>query len=66
VLTPRLFQAIRDSAEFRAPVGSDIPEMTELSSFYAALASEPVAAGLNIVDPVREVIRPVTLPTFDL
>jgi hypothetical protein len=65
VLSPRLFQAIQDSGEFRAPVGSDIPEMTELTSFYAILASDPVEPGLSIVDPAFEVIRPVTLPSFD-
>lgn len=65
VLTPRLYQAIRDSGEFRAPVGSDIPEMTELANFYSTLASEPVEAALSIVDPVREVIRPVTLPALE-
>jgi hypothetical protein len=62
VLTPRLYQAIRESGEFRAPVGSDIPEMVELESFYANLATAPAAEAIRIVDPEREAIRAVTLP----
>lgn len=64
VLTPRLYQAIRESGEFRAPVGSDIPEMVELESFYASLATAPAAELIRIVDPEREAIRAVTLPEF--
>jgi hypothetical protein len=62
VLTPRLYQAIRESSDFRAPVGGDIPEMTELSAFYAELAEGPAATGLHIVDPGRGTIKKVTLP----
>jgi hypothetical protein len=62
VLTPRLYQAIRDSADFRAPVGADIPEMTEVEAFYAELAAAPTSSAVRIVDPDREAIRPVTLP----
>jgi hypothetical protein len=62
VLTPRLYQAIRESSDFRAPVGSDIPEMVELESFYASLSAERAGDAIRIVDPEREAIRAVTLP----
>ena len=64
VLTPRLYQAIRESGEYRAPVGRDIPEMVELESFYATLAAAPSSDAVRIVDPSREAIRAVTLPEF--
>lgn len=63
-LTSRLFQAIMDSCRYRAPIGADIPEMTEIRSFYARLASGAVPDRLRIVDPIRGVIRPVTLPSL--
>ena len=62
LLTPRLYQAIRESNDFRAPVGSDIPEMAELATFYAALADGPTRPGLRIVDPATKVIKEVVLP----
>ncbi|MGH2947739.1 MAG: ATP-binding protein [Solirubrobacteraceae bacterium] len=61
-LTPRLYQAVADSADFRAPVGSDIPEMTELELFYSRLGLERAEAGLHVVDPHIQAIRRVTLP----
>ena len=64
VLTPRLFQVICESGVYRAPVGSDIPEMVELESFYAVLAQAERHPGVRIVDPTREAIRAVTLPEF--
>jgi hypothetical protein len=62
VLTPRLYQAIRESADYRSPVGRDIPEMTELESFYANLSTVRSADTIKIVDPEREAIRAITLP----
>jgi hypothetical protein len=64
ILTPRLYQAIRDSADFRTPVGGDIPEMTELEALYAELASAPAPQVVRVVDPGREAIRSVTLPSL--
>lgn len=64
VVTPRLFQAIRESGDYRAPVGAEIPEMTELENFYAALATTGGRGGLRVVDPARETIRAVTLPAI--
>ena len=62
VLTPRLYQAIRESGEYRAPVGGDIPEMIELESFYASLSTSRSPGAIKIVDPGREAIRAITLP----
>lgn len=64
VLTPRLYQAVRESSDYRAPVGGDIPEMVELESFYARLSTSPATDVIRIVDPEREAIRSVTLPEF--
>jgi hypothetical protein len=62
LLTPRLYQAIRESNDFRAPIGADIPEMAELALFYAELADAQPEEGLRIVDPANKVIKEVTLP----
>jgi hypothetical protein len=62
VLTPRLYQAIRESHDYRAPIGADIPEMAELAAFYAALATTPASETLRIVDPGSGVIKEVALP----
>lgn len=64
LMTPRLFEMVRQSGRFRAPVGTDLPEMNELMGFYAALSSGPVEAPLEVVDPAGGVIRSVTLPTL--
>jgi hypothetical protein len=64
LLTPRLYQAIREASEFRAPVGADIPEMNELTAFYGELASRAAHRTLTAVDPVKEVIRTITPPSF--
>lgn len=64
LVTPRLYQAIRDSYDYRAPVGADIPEMAELAAFYARLADTPPPPVLRIVDPESGVIKEVTLPTL--
>ena len=61
-LTPRLYQAIRDAADFKSPVGGDIPEMTELELFYSELSLAPTGSDLRVVDPLLEAIRSVTLP----
>lgn len=61
-LTPRLYQAIREAADFRSPVGGDIPEMTELELFYSELSLAPAGSELQVVDPLLEAIRSVTLP----
>lgn len=62
LMTPRLYQAIRESAEYRAPVGADIPEMTELEAFYADLSRGASAGSLRVVDPSTRNLLQVTLP----
>jgi hypothetical protein len=64
LVTPPLYEAVVEAARFRSPVGSDIPEMSELRAFYGDLSSSEVEGGLRIVDPEQKVIRPVTLPTL--
>lgn len=64
LVTPRLFEMVLRSGRFRSPAGSDLPEINELMSFYAALSSAAVEGPLEIVDPSLGVIRPVTLPTL--
>jgi hypothetical protein len=64
-LTPRLFQAIREAAEFRGPTGSGVAEMAELQNFYAAIAqamAEEAAAEFRVVDPEAGSIRTVVFP----
>ena len=66
-LTPRLFQALREAAEFRGPTGSGVAEMAELQNFYASIAQ--VAAGddeslgeFRVVDTESGTIRTVVFP----
>lgn len=64
-LTPRLFQSIREAAEFRGPTGSGIAEMAELQNFYAAIAqamAEEAVAEFRVVDPEAGTIRTVVFP----
>ena len=64
-LTPRLFQAIREAAEFRGPIGSGVAEMAELQSFYAGIAQVTGEGDLDefrVVDPDAGTIRTVVLP----
>lgn len=62
LLTPRLHHAICDSADFKAPVGSEIPEMNELRIFYGELSETSDLSELQIVDPERGAIRTISLP----
>jgi hypothetical protein len=65
-LTPRLFQALREAAEFRGPTGSGVAEMAELQSFYASIAQAAVAddalGEFRVVDPEAGSIRTVVFP----
>jgi hypothetical protein len=65
-LTPRLFQAIREAAEFRGPTGSGVAEMAELQNFYAAIAqatTEEAVPEFRVVDPEAGTIRTVVFPS---
>lgn len=50
-LRPRLYEAVRQAAEFRGPVGQGIAEMSDVRGFYGGLAELPVAEGLRVADP---------------
>jgi hypothetical protein len=65
-LTPRLFQALREAAEFKGPAGSGVAEMAELQNFYASIAqaaAEDEALGeFRVVDPAAGSIKRVVFP----
>jgi hypothetical protein len=65
-LTPRLFQALREAAEFRGPTGSGVAEMAELQNFYASIAQAAAAdealGEFRVVDPEAQSIRTVVFP----
>ncbi len=50
-LRPRLYEAVRQAAEFRGPVGQGIAEMSDVRGFYGGLGELPSAEGLRIADP---------------
>jgi len=47
-IRPRMYEAIREAAEFRGPVGQGVAEMNDLRGFYGRLA-----AGLATEDSLR-------------
>lgn len=65
-LTPRLFQALREAAEFQGPAGSGVAEMAELQSFYASIAQaatvDEAVGEFRVVDPQAGVIKTVVFP----
>jgi hypothetical protein len=50
-LRPRLYEAVRQAAEFRGPVGQGIAEMSDVRGFYGGLAELPAIEGLRVADP---------------
>lgn len=63
---PRMYEAIREAAEFSGPVGQGVAEMNDLRSFYGRLASSfPAEDSLRVADPEshRGLVR-ITLPHF--
>jgi hypothetical protein len=52
LIRPRMYEAIREAAEFQGPVGQGVAEMNDLRGFYGRLASRAVADGsLRVADP---------------
>lgn len=51
-IQPRMYEAIREAAEFQGPVGQGVAEMNDLRGFYGRLAalSEPDGS-LRVADP---------------
>lgn len=66
-IRPRMYEAIREAAEFQGPVGQGVAEMNDLRGFYGHLAahSEPEDS-LRVADPESQPPALVTvgLPHF--
>jgi hypothetical protein len=63
---PRMYEAIREAAEFSGPVGQGVAEMNDLRGFYGRLAARfPAEESLRVADPEshRGLVR-ITLPHF--
>jgi len=63
---PRMYEAIREAAEFSGPVGQGVAEMNDLRGFYGRLAARfPTEESLRVADPEshRGLVR-ITLPHF--
>jgi hypothetical protein len=50
-LRPRLYEAVRQAAEYRGPVGQGIAEMSDVRGFYGGLTQIPGTVGLRVADP---------------
>ncbi|MBY6682320.1 ATP-binding protein [Rhodococcus sp. BP-316] len=64
---PKMYEAIREAAEFQGPVGQGVAEMNDLRGFYGRLAgSMPELAAIRIADPKSNPpsLVTVTLPHF--
>jgi hypothetical protein len=65
-IRPRMYEAIREAAEFSGPVGQGVAEMNDLRGFYGRLADRfPTEDALRVADPEshRGLVR-ITLPHF--
>jgi hypothetical protein len=64
---PRMYEAIREAAEFNGPVGQGVAEMNDLRGFYGRLATRfPTEDSLRVADPESHppaLVR-ITLPYF--
>jgi hypothetical protein len=64
---PRMYEAIREAAEFQGPVGQGVAEMNDLRGFYGRLAaSDPADHSLRVADPESNppALVKITLPHF--
>ena len=51
-ISPRMYEAIREAADYRGPVGQGIAEMNDLRVFYGALSQEmEPSSELRVADP---------------
>jgi len=51
-IRPRMYEAIREAAEFQGPVGQGVAEMSDLRGFYGRLATRALAdSSLRVADP---------------
>jgi hypothetical protein len=64
---PRMYEAIREAAEYGGPVGQGVAEMNDIRGFYGRLAASfPSGEALRVADPESRppsLVR-VTLPFF--
>lgn len=66
-IRPRMYEAIREAAEFRGPVGQGVAEMNDLRGFYGRLAASfATEDSLRVADPESRppVLVKITLPYF--
>ncbi|WP_264012998.1 ATP-binding protein [[Mycobacterium] manitobense] len=66
-ITPRMYEAIREAAEFQGPVGQGVAEMNDLRGFYGNLAANvPSDSSLKVADPDSSPpsIVTISLPYF--
>lgn len=66
-IRPRMYEAIREAAEFEGPVGQGVAEMNDLRGFYGRLASSrPANTALRVADPLSQpaTLVKITLPHF--
>lgn len=66
-IRPKMYEAIREAAEFQGPVGQGVAEMNDLRGFYGRLAAgEPPDVSLRVADPDSSPpsLVKVTLPHF--
>jgi hypothetical protein len=65
---PQMYEAIREAAAFRGPVGQGVAEMNDLRGFYGRLAAAMRGVGdaLRVADPdaMPPALITVTLPYF--
>jgi hypothetical protein len=64
-IRPRMYEAIREAAEFQGPVGQGVAEMNDLRGFYGRLAGgAPADSSLRVADPdsKRPMLVKITLP----
>lgn len=66
-IRPRMYEAIREAAEFQGPVGQGVAEMNDLRGFYGRLASgAPTDSALRVADPDSKppALVKIVLPHF--
>jgi hypothetical protein len=64
-IRPRMYEAIREAAEFQGPVGQGIAEMNDLRGFYGRLAATThTDSSLRVADPSSKppALVKITLP----
>ena len=64
-IRPRLYEAIREAAAFKGPVGQGIAEMTDVRGFYGRLARHEHQGVLRVADPAAPpALITISLPHF--